>query len=402
MDVNTTTFLSTIAELYAVNRSRGMRFDCEGMKQLLEAIGNPERMVPAIHVAGTNGKGSVSTKIAAALTLAGLKTGLYTSPHISSFRERIRINGAMIPEEKVVEHLAPLFNFEATFFEYVTALAFTYFANERVDRAVLEVGLGGRLDATNLCHPILTIITSISLDHTKELGDTIECITREKAGIIKSGVPIVIGPRVSGAVVEPIAKERGAPLFQVEGSFATTEEENQAVARMALQLLQVDNHFIEAAIQKLPPCRFELFETQWGKVLLDVAHNPDGVERLVKRLQSHFPKNTRFHFVYGASKDKDFGACLQLLKPIAARLICVEAASPRAASAALLASVGSFETAASVGEAIASLGEASGVTIVLGTFFIMAEARRFLGVEEAYDPLDLNEAIRQKEYHYRK
>jgi len=396
MVVNTTTFLSCLEKLYSVNRARGMRFDCEGIKRLLQALHHPESTVPAVHVAGTNGKGSVSTKIAAGLQAAGYKTGLYTSPHISSFRERIRINSEMISEEKVVQFLTPLFEHEATFFEYVTALAFAFFADEKVDWAVLEVGLGGRLDATNVCAPRLTVITSISLDHTSELGGTIESITREKAGIIKPHVPILIGPRVSREIVEEIAQEKRAPLLQVTGTFATTEEENCHVAERALQLLEVEEAAIQVGLSYLPPCRFEIIETKWGTAVLDVAHNPDGVMRLLERLQKSFPAGTDFTFIYGASKDKDFESCLRLMKPYAKRVLCVEALSPRAASASLLASCGGFEVASSVDAAIERAAAEEGVTVILGTFFIMSQARHFLGIEEPRDPLDLNEANRQK------
>ncbi|MEI6241855.1 MAG: Mur ligase family protein, partial [Chlamydiota bacterium] len=166
------------------------------MKRGLEFVGHPEKAFESIHVAGTNGKGSVCTKVAKALSLEGYRVGLYISPHISSYRERISINGLMISEEEVVKYLERIFQIpiEFSFFEISTLLAFMYFADQLVEFAVLETGLGGRYDATNVVDPIVSVITSIGWDHMHILGDTLEAIACEKGGIIKREVPLVLGP----------------------------------------------------------------------------------------------------------------------------------------------------------------------------------------------------------------
>ena len=191
-----------INRLFAINLHGGMKLGLKNMETLNAMLGTPTQHFKCIHVAGTNGKGSVVYKIAKSLEKEGLRVGLYTSPHISSFRERIQINGQLIDESSVVAGLSRIFEeidkskIPATFFEITTALALKYFADQKVDYVVLETGLGGRLDATNIVTPVLSIITSISLEHTEYLGSTLEAIAKEKGGIIKPYVPIFIGPRV--------------------------------------------------------------------------------------------------------------------------------------------------------------------------------------------------------------
>lgn len=192
-----------------------------------DACGNPTRRYPTIHIAGTNGKGSTASMIAATLTAAGLRTGLYTSPHYIDFRERIRVDGEMITRRGVsgfVERASRMrLPAEPSFFELTTAMAFDWFARRQVDVAVIEVGLGGRLDSTNIITPVVSVITSIALDHTSLLGDTIEDIATEKGGIIKPGVPVVVGPGVPPAalaVLERIAAERHAPLTVADASLS--------------------------------------------------------------------------------------------------------------------------------------------------------------------------------------
>ena len=191
--------------------------DIQPTIDLMEALGNPERKFRSIHVAGTNGKGSVSHFLASILQEAGCKVGLYTSPHLVDFRERIRINGEMIPQQEVVDFVEKklsTFHFPLSFFEMTVGLAFDYFAREKVDIAVIEVGMGGRLDSTNVITPLLSVITNIGLDHTQFLGDTLEKIAFEKAGIIKEGVPVVIGETQpeTKPVFERVAAERHAPI----------------------------------------------------------------------------------------------------------------------------------------------------------------------------------------------
>ncbi|MCJ7659524.1 MAG: Mur ligase family protein, partial [Anaerolineales bacterium] len=197
-------------------------FDLERMRALMAALGNPERAYPLIHIAGTKGKGSVASFCAAALHAAGYRVGMYTSPHLQDFAERMQVNGKSIDRAdvvKLVEEIRPQIESVpyVTTFEITTALAFIHFARQKVTAAVIEVGLGGRLDATNVCQPDVTVITSLSYEHTYVLGETLAEIAGEKAGIIKSGIPVVLAPQKeeARAVVEAIAAERGAPLVQV-------------------------------------------------------------------------------------------------------------------------------------------------------------------------------------------
>ena len=203
-----------IEALHALPRMGGVP-TLTRMQNLLAHLGNPEAELPCVHIAGTNGKGSTSHLIAASLQCAGYRVGLYTSPHLVDYRERIRINGAMIPKEEVVrfvdDHRAFLEEVKPSFFETTMALAFWYFAKEQVDIAVVECGLGGRLDSTNIITPLLSVITNIGFDHTEFLGDTLAKIAYEKAGIIKPGVPCVIGAGGVEQVVElPLTKEEAA------------------------------------------------------------------------------------------------------------------------------------------------------------------------------------------------
>jgi dihydrofolate synthase/folylpolyglutamate synthase len=192
-------YIQLLRQLYKVNMYNPVKLGLENMEKLNHLLNNPLKSIPVVHVTGTNGKGSVSLKIANALSACGIRTGLFTSPHISSFKERISIDGELITEEEVETFLPHIFelclehNIPATFFELTTALAFQKFSSAKCDAVVLEVGIGGRLDATNIVTPILSIITSVQLDHVSILGDTIEKIAFEKAGIIKPSIPILIG-----------------------------------------------------------------------------------------------------------------------------------------------------------------------------------------------------------------
>ena len=206
------------------------RFKLERMQELVALMGNPQQEYPSIHVAGTKGKGSVCVLCSSALHEAGYKVGLYTSPHLDDYAERIQINGEFIPHADLVGMVETLKPYvaaipELTTFEITTALAFLYFAQQKVDVAVIEVGLGGRLDATNVVIPVVSVITSISYDHTFLLGDTLAEIAGEKAGIIKPAVPVIVAPQVDEArlKIESIAKERSSPLFQVGKDILYTE-----------------------------------------------------------------------------------------------------------------------------------------------------------------------------------
>lgn len=397
------TYTELIHKLFNINLLGGIKFGLNNMRQLLEALHHPEKSFKSIHIAGTNGKGSVTTKIAKGLEGVCPKVGLFTSPHINTFRERIQINGSLISEADTIKLLNQIFKIQeklaipATFFELTTALGFLYFAESGVEYAAIETGLGGRLDATNVILPELSIITSIALDHTEILGDSVEKIALEKAGIIKEGVPVVIGPRVPYAVIAEVAKQRKAKLEQIQLSYTSYIEENNAIAKAAMRLLQLPETAIDQGIKASPPCRFELVEKD-PPVICDVAHNPDGLTALFKRVKQEFPASS-FRVVLGLSKSKDVQGCMKLVaeqKPI--HLYFVEAKHERAASASDLKQIalqlGMEESRISVFSTVsAGIQQAKKhreILLITGTFFMMSEARKELGLIEVCDSISLN------------
>lgn len=346
----------------------------------LDCLEHPEKSFSSVHVAGTNGKGSVSTKIAKGLELSGFRTGLFTSPHISTFRERIQINGTMIPEKEVVELYSVItsLSIPLTFFEITTLMAMLYFAKENVDWAVFETGIGGRLDATNYLMPKLSVITSIALDHTELLGDTLEQIAQEKGGIIKPNVPVVIGPRVPRHVMEKIAHANQSPLTIAPQKGETFEEENNEISKAAMKILGLAT--ISEALKTRPPCRIEEVRSPLYPfpVILDAAHNPDGLIALFKGIE-------KLPVIVGLSQTKDLKGCLEVLCQKASHLYLVQAKSPRAASHEELVSLlkdGSYTCCSSVKDALSFV---SSKTLICGTFFILAEARRALGLSYPED-----------------
>ena len=348
--------------------------DIQPTIDMMNALGNPERKFRSIHVAGTNGKGSVSHFLASILQEAGYKVGLYTSPHLVDFRERIRINGEMIPQQEVVDfithHSSLITEKHLSFFEMTVGLAFDYFAREKVDIAVIEVGMGGRLDSTNVITPLLSVITNIGLDHTQFLGNTLEKIAGEKAGIIKEGVPVVIGETQpeTKPVFERVAAERHAPitfadqhwhvrtsagnrdesrlLFDVERRHpaGNTSEPPQPQWRCGLvsqlagsyQLKNLATVF--EAVRQLPlPLNGHIVERGIARVvdnthlhgrwqvianrpltICETAHNAPGIDAMLGKLATmHF---ARLHVIYGCVNDKDYRKILTHLHTEFAKL----------------------------------------------------------------------------------
>jgi len=326
-------------------------------------LNHPHTQYKTIHVAGTNGKGSTSHLLASILQEAGYKTGLYTSPHLLDFRERIKVNGKMIDKEYVVDFIvrnqAFFESIQPSFFELTTGMAFAYFAEQKVDIAVIEVGLGGRLDCTNVITPVLSIITNISFDHTQLLGNTLTAIAREKAGIIKPGVPVVIG-EAEGEVREVFEGER----YKVKGEIVfvqdsvtnlkvvsplqgVAQEKNTATVLCAIDILNTFTlHLSPFTLSKAIKNGFKNVIKNTGlmgrwqivgqhpKIVLDVGHNVGGIEYIVRQLQSE--KYERLHIVFGMVKDKDISAVLALL-PQNALYYFTQANIPRALEANLLA-----------------------------------------------------------------
>jgi dihydrofolate synthase/folylpolyglutamate synthase len=352
-----------------------MHLSLSNMERLCAKHNHPQNAFPTIHVAGTNGKGSVCTKIAAALQAEGYKTGLYTSPHITSFCERIQINGQMITEEELAFHYSEE---SATYFEMATLLAFLHFRHNQVDIAVIETGLGGRLDPTNVITPLLSIITSIGYDHMDILGTSLDAIAREKAGIIKKGVPVILGRDVPPSIFKKKADELGCPLYQSTIQDSDYDKENQETAHLALLHLPLSETSIVTGLKAKPPCRFERHVRQ-KEIILDVAHNAHGFQRLVQMLRYTYP-NHNYRFVVGFSKGKDISECAGLIQEAGCAVHLVSGPHPRLASVEELQKAFTnplIEKSIDQGiqNALQAFNPIPEVVVIAGSFFIMSEAR---------------------------
>lgn len=351
------------------------------MEKLCAFFSHPERAFPTIHVAGTNGKGSVCTKMAAALQCQGYRTGLYTSPHISSFCERIRIDGVPISETEICRLYQQIREMGAVFFEIATLLAFLYFREQKVDIAVIETGIGGAYDATNVISPLVSVITSIGYDHQEILGQSLQEICRAKAGILKPNTPVVLGKTVPAAWVIPLAEKKGCPLLQTTTAYANYDEENREVARLALEAISdrfpIQPAALKKGLQAKPPCRFERREVRGKELILDVAHNLQGFERLLDQLRYSYPHSS-FRFVCGFSRGKEIGACAKLIENAASAVHLVSKNHPRLASVEELAPYfNSPALEASIDQGIRNaclVSSGSEVIVITGSFFIMDEA----------------------------
>ncbi len=325
---------------------------------LLQIVNNPERNLKCVHVAGTNGKGSTSHMIASVLQQAGYKTGLYTSPHLKDFRERIKINGIMIGQQDVVAFITQYkdqwAHLQPSFFEITVALAFWYFQKEATDINVIEVGLGGRLDSTNVIIPEVSAITNIGMDHMNLLGNTIEKIAEEKAGIIKDNVTVVIGQMRSNAksVIESIALQKHASIADAsllaDGELPPCElkgiyqNENRKTAFAALQVLiengwhisnnQIAEGFLQVSKNTGLYGRWQVLQRE-PLAIADVAHNADGISMVLNQIAA--TPHEHLHFVLGLVADKDVDMVLQLL-PTACTYYFCNASIPRAMAASEL------------------------------------------------------------------
>jgi dihydrofolate synthase/folylpolyglutamate synthase len=331
--------------LYQLQGSIAYKEDLTNTLLLSEYLGNPEKNLKFIHVAGTNGKGSTSHLLASVLQEAGFKVGLYTSPHLKDFRERIKINGKEIAEDFVIEFIAKYKNFfetnDLSFFEMTVGLAFDYFKKEKIDIAIIEVGMGGRLDSTNIITPLLSVITNIGKDHTQFLGTTLESIAREKAGIIKQTIPVIIGEFTTET--KPVfwakANEMESEIYfaselvlenypsDLIGAYQIS---NKKTALQTLRVLNSQKEFevSEATIKKgfLNVVKNTGLQGRWQqlngvpKVICDTAHNKHGLEIVLNQLQKE-SFNT-LHFVFGVVNDKDLDEILPLFPKNAIYYFC--------------------------------------------------------------------------------
>jgi len=361
-----TEYQRTLEWLYTLEAAKGMDFKLERVALALERLGNPQRRFASVHVAGTNGKGSVAAMLHAMLSAGGHRVGLYVSPHLERFTERIRVGQAEVTEAEVVElasdvrRVAASRGAELTFFELVTVMAFLHFARAGVEVAVVEVGLGGRLDATNVIDPEVSVITTIALDHTEFLGETIAAVAAEKGGIIKPHRPVVIGVvgAEAAAVLNRIAAERHAEVFQAGRDYrvTSTEEglqfdglgssfrglelgvpgtyqyENAATALAAVAVLRSRFPLAEAAIRGglasvRWPGRFETVGTT-PLIILDGAHNVAGMAALVSEL-TPLLRGRKLHVLFAVMRDKQWRAMIELLGPLCASATVTQVLPPR-------------------------------------------------------------------------
>jgi dihydrofolate synthase/folylpolyglutamate synthase len=385
--------------LYSL-QSRGMQPGLARVRRVLALRGHPERRVPSVLVAGTNGKGSVATMIAAGLRG---RVGLFTSPHMHRFVERFRIGGRPVGEARLARAITELKRTldtrgtpPLTFFEICTVLAFELFQD--CDVIVLEVGLGGRLDATNVVTPLVSVISSIALDHTDWLGPTLAHIAREKAGILKRGVPVVVGTREPEAlrVIRARARRLAAPLQCIERDFAPAldaplpgafQADNFALARAALRVLPARFRAARPNFARVRwPGRLELLPGA-PDVLCDAAHNPHAAEALAAHLaQLHYPRRV---LLFGAMRDKEHDVMITLLRPHVDAMVFARAHTPRAQAAEVLAERHGGEAFASVPTALVrarKLAGKRGLVVACGSIFLMTEVRaQVLGLRS--DPL---------------
>ena len=336
-------YIEAIQWLYST-QTAGIKLGLENVRRLLDALGNPHRQLACIHVAGTNGKGSVSAMLDSVGRAAGLRTGLYTSPHLVQFNERIQVSGQPITDDEVLAGINVIREAIAksgcipTFFEITTALGFLHFFAQRVDFAIMETGLGGRLDATNLITPLVSVITSIDLDHQKILGDTRAKIAREKAGIIKPSVPVVSIAQTADVreVIDEVASSLNSPVtYTTEpitdlqiGLAGSHQRLNAAVARDALAVakLGIPSDALKTGLKSLFwPGRFQALG---DRLTIDGAHNLAASERLVQTWRECYPDSSPT-IVFGGLRDKDLDKMLSALAPIAARFFLVPVRNPR-------------------------------------------------------------------------
>lgn len=367
----------------------------ERIEKLCKALGNPEKSLKFVHVAGTNGKGSFCSMLDSVLRSAGYKVGLYTSPYIKVFNERMRIDGVNIPDDTLaaiterVKPIADAMEDKPTEFELITAIAFLYFAEEKCDVVVLEAGMGGRLDSTNIIDTsILSVITGISLDHTAFLGDTVEKIAREKAGIIKNGIPVLFGgtDEAAAQVISDKAKEKGSEFFRPDytkiDALTTTlrgtsfEYKGRAVKLNLLGLYQPRNaSLVLEAVEILKKIGMNISDeavregleaARWSArfeiinhlplIIFDGAHNPEGISSAVESIKHYFGKE-KVIVVSGVLRDKDYNYIASRLSEVAAAAYTITPKNPRALGASdfanLLSSLGVESIAnESIGEAL--------------------------------------------------
>jgi dihydrofolate synthase/folylpolyglutamate synthase len=426
----------------------GAKFGLENTSRLAALAGNPQHRLRFIHVAGTNGKGSTCAMLESIYRAAGLRVGLFTSPHLVSFRERMQVNRELISETgvaRLVEELrrtgvAPVSNIKPqaeetenrdwrdacpTFFEFVTVMALKHFAEQKCDLVIWETGLGGRLDATNIVTPLASVITNVQYDHQKWLGNTLKQIAAEKAGIIKPGVPVITGAEEPQAlaVIQETAIQQQSPLTLVSPAHTQHpplqtlqlpllgwhQRMNAAVAlatvRVLDQQLAVGDDVLRAGLASVRwPGRLQLVELGGGRrMLLDAAHNSAGATTLRAALEEHFP-DSRPAFILGTMEDKDWDLMCEILAPLAGRVLCVAISSERTADPAQLRDACrrtnpnvEVATCPTLAEAVAQT-ENEPFLVIAGSIYLIGEAmeRLNLAANPNLDEKPLNDWVARR------
>jgi dihydrofolate synthase/folylpolyglutamate synthase len=397
----------------------GAQLGLERALQLAELAGHPEKHLRFIHVAGTNGKGSTCAMLDSIYRVAGWRVGLYTSPHLVSFRERIQVNRSLISEEDVVrlvrEAQGWLANFSRenhpTFFEAVTIMALRYFAEQKCELVIWETGLGGRLDATNIVTPLASVITNVQFDHEKWLGDTLEKIAAEKAGIIKPKVPVVTA--ATGTALEVIratAEAVHAPVHCVTTAHAQSMESNlrgahqRLNAALAVRTMEVvrgpipyNDSAILRGLSAVPwPGRFQVLARGPQSLVLDGAHNPAGAAALAATLRAEFSGQPAT-LILGVLEDKNWETICRTLAPLCSRIIAVPVNNSRTARPEKIVSVfraaqpdAAVSVAPSIAEALA-LTRRDEIVVVTGSLYLIGEVMELLGLGHAAHERALNE-----------
>jgi len=409
-----TEYAEALAWLYALEAARGMDFKLERVALALKNLGDPQARYPCIHVAGTNGKGSVSAMMHAVFGAAGYRTGLYTSPHLVSFPERICVGSTLVAEDKIVELVrrirtaATVRGIDLTFFEFVTVMAFLHFADEAVDVAVIEVGLGGRLDATNVITPLVSVITSVDLDHEEYLGTRVGAIAAEKGGIIKPGVPVVLGRIGSeaGAVIDEAAAHHRARVWRAIDDFRLSGAENATFVGVGSNLdgisfalrgrFQIDNAELAIAAIRLTAetlpvdddaIRLGLSTVQWpGRlevlagepmVIVDGAHNTAAIRRLTVELPE-IAGDRRIHLLFAVMRDKKWESMIELLMPYVSTVTVTTALPGRGEDPVRLAAAARYRAPVTVNsdpvaafEGLLSAAGNGSAILVTGSLFLV-------------------------------
>lgn len=422
-------YQETLSYLFGLQKF-GIKFGLSNITNILGLLGNPHENLKAVHIAGTNGKGSTAATISSIMQESGYRVGLYTSPHLVDFTERIKINGLEITEAKVVELTDRIREkkqtsevrdelSKITFFEFTTALAILYFAEEGVDLAVMETGMGGRLDATNVIWPLVSIITNISLEHKEFLGDTLEKIAFEKAGIIKDGIPLVTGVEQESAVeaIERVCREKSAPVYRSGREFSFKRKGvnqfdyhgikenindlkpalvgghqviNASLALAAVELMRtkgfpVSTDVIYRGLEKVSwPGRLETVSIN-PRIILDGAHNPAGAQALSIAIKEEL-KFEKLYMILGIMADKDIEAIIAPLAPLPHEVILSRPVYERASSAAALLPLASkynkktraFEDLRKAIDYARTKAGEKDLILISGSLFTVGEARAII------------------------